>query len=141
MIKQWHAAQDVRAADWLLGEDILALHAGSAIRSLKDPGNRKLTWPQDDQIKDYTRYRTTDEAHKASGIANHAFYLAATSLGGKSWETLGAVWLQAFDRLRARSGFLDAAHATLDVAAALHGKGSRTHEAVKAAWRKVKVLA
>ena len=140
MIKQWHAGQEVQRADWLLGEDILAPHAGKAIRSLKDPGNTRLTWPADDQIKSYAHYRPTDEAHKASGIANHAFYLAAMRLGGKSWESLGAVWLKAFDRLRARSTFLDAAHATVNVAATLHGKGSAPHEAVKAAWKKVKVL-
>jgi Zn-dependent metalloprotease len=51
------------------------------------------------------------------------------------------VWFKGFDRLRARATFLDAAHATVNVAAALHGKGSASHEAVKAAWRTVKVLA
>lgn len=141
MIKQWHAGQTVGKADWLLGEDILAPHAGKAIRSLKDPGNARLTWPEDDQIKSYTRYSATDEAHKASGIANHAFYVAATTLGGKSWEKLAAVWLKAFDRLRSRATFLDAAHATMDVAATLHGSGSAPHAAIKEGWKRVKVLA
>ena len=141
MIKQWHAGQDVKHADWLLGEDIMAPRAGKAIRSLKDPGNRSLTYDDDDQIRDFKRFKPTDEAHKASGIGNHAFYLAAMALGGKSWEILGPVWLQAFGRLRARATFLDAAHATVDVAAALHGKGSEPHRAVKAAWKKVNVLA
>jgi Zn-dependent metalloprotease len=141
MVKQWHAGEDVQQADWLVGEDILAPRSGKAIRSLKDPGNRKLTYADDDQIKDYRRFKPTDEAHKASGIANHAFYLAATGLGGNSWEKLGAVWLKGYDRLRTRATFLAAAHATVDVAAALHGKGSSPHEAVKAAWKKVNVLA
>jgi Zn-dependent metalloprotease len=141
MIKQWHAKEDVTQADWLLGDDILKPKAGKAIRSLKDPGNQKLTYGADDQIKDFKRYKPTDESHKASGIANHAFYLAATRLGGHSWETLGPVWFKGFDKLRARSTFLDAAHATLSVAATLHGKGSETHNAVKAAWKKVNVLA
>jgi len=140
MIKQWHAGQDAKDADWLLGEDILAPHAGKAIRSLKDPGNGKLTWRDDDQIKDYKRYKPTDDAHKASGIPNHAFYLAAMALGGNSWERLAVVWMKGFDRLRAKATFLDAAHATVDVAAALHGKGSAPHDAVKAAWKKVNVL-
>lgn len=140
MIKQWHAGQDVEAADWLLGEDILAPHAGKAIRSLKAPGNTRLTWREDDQISDYRRYRPTQEAHAASGIANHAFYLAAMELGGKSWETLAPVWFKGFDKLRARATFLDAAHATVDVAAALGGKGCAAHKAVKAAWKKVNVL-
>lgn len=141
MIKQWHAGQDVTQADWLLGEDILAPSAGRAIRSLKDPGNNSLTWRNDDQVKDYRRYRPTDDAHKASGIPNHAFYLAATRLGGRSWETLARIWLKGFDRLRVRGTFLDAAHYTVDVAATLHGKGSEPHDAVKAAWKKVNVLA
>lgn len=140
MIKQWHAGQHVKQADWLLGEDILAPGAGKAIRSLRDPGNVRLTWRHDNQIKDYRRYQPTDEPHKASGIGNHAFYVAATTLGGRSWENLALIWLKAFDRLRARGTFLDAAHYTIDVAAALHGKGSKPREAVKAGWRKVNVL-
>lgn len=141
MVKQWHAGENVQAADWLLGEDILAPHVGKAIRSLKDPGNNRLTWREDDQIKDFRRFKISDDAHKASGIANHAFYLAATKLGGHSWETLGPVWFKGFDKLRARATFLDAAHATLSVAATLHGKSSETHDAVKSAWKKVNVLA
>ncbi len=140
MVKQWHASEDVTQADWLLGEDILEPRAGRAIRSLKDPGNHRLTCPGDDQISDYKRYSSTADAHTASGIANHAFYAAAMRLGGKSWDSLGPIWLKAFDRLRARATFLDAAHATMDVAAALHGKASDAHHAVKAGWQKVNVL-
>ncbi|CAN5564476.1 hypothetical protein BH11PSE7_BH11PSE7_13020 [soil metagenome] len=140
MVKQWHAGENATAADWLVGEDILAPGAGKAIRSLKDPGNMKLTWRHDDQIKDYRRFKPTDDAHKASGIANYAFYLAAMEVGGHSWETLGPVWLHGFDRLRARATFLDAAHATVAVAASLHGSGSRPHQAVKAGWKAACVL-
>jgi Zn-dependent metalloprotease len=140
MIKQWHADDDVTAADWLMGEDVLAPRAGKAIRSLKDPGNKNITWSHDDQIKDYRRFKPMDDAHKASGIANHAFYLAAMELGGHSWEALGVVWFKGFNALRARATFLDAAHATVAAAAALHGAGSRPHQAVKAGWKKVNVL-
>jgi Zn-dependent metalloprotease len=141
MIKQWHAGEDVKQADWLLGEDIVGPRVGKALRSLKDPGNTKLTWAKDDQLKDFKRYKPTCDAHTGSGIPNHAFYVAAMRLGGHSWEQLGAVWLKGFDKLRARATFLDAAHATMDVAAALHGKGSEAHMAVKAGWQKVNVLA
>ncbi|MEP6789829.1 MAG: M4 family metallopeptidase [Ramlibacter sp.] len=140
MIKQWHAGQDVATADWLLGEDIFAPREGRAVRSLRDPGNTKLTWREDDQIRDYRRYKATDDAHTASGIPNYAFYTAAAQIGGRSWETLGEVWLKGYSKLRARSTFLDAAHATLGVAETLHGKGSKTHDAVKAAWKKVNVM-
>ena len=141
MIKQWHCRETVGDADWLVGEDILEQHVGKAIRSLKDPGNRQLIWRHDDQISDYRKFALADEPHRASGIANHAFYVAASNLGGHSWESLAPVWFKGFDKLRSRATFLDAAHATLAVAAALHGKGSRTHRAVKAGWKKVNVLA
>jgi Zn-dependent metalloprotease len=140
MIKQWHRGETVAQADWLVGEDILERHAGKAIRSLKDPGNRNLTWRYDDQIKDRRKFTPADEPHKASGIANHAFYVAASTLGGHSWEALAKVWYRGFDKLRSRATFLDAAHATVAVAAALHGKDSKTHKAVKAGWKKVNVL-
>ena len=140
MVKQWHGNQTAGAADWLLGEDILLSGRGKAVRSLEDPGNRHMTYPKDDQIKDFRLYRPTDDVHKASGIPNHAFYVAASSVGGHSWETLGPVWYQAFDTLRARASFLDAAHACVAVAAGQHGKGSATHNAVKDGWRKVNVL-
>jgi Zn-dependent metalloprotease len=141
MMKQWHAGQDVHQADWLLGEDILAEHAGHAIRSLKDPGNPKLTWPEDDQIKDYKRFKPSQDPHTASGIGNHAFYLAATELGGHSWETLGLVWLKGYQKLHARSNYVDAARATSDSAAEVHGKDSKPHQAVRAAWKAVNVAA
>lgn len=140
MVKQWHAGEPSDQADWLIGEDVLAPHVGKAVRSLKDPGNKKLTWPQDDQIKDYRRYGVTAEAHTASGIGNHAFYLAAQALGGHSWEQLGPIWLKGFDRLYPRATYLDAAHATMGVAGTLHGKGSKPYLAVKDAWRAVHVL-
>jgi len=141
MIKQWHAGQDVHQADWLLGEDILAEHAGHAVRSLKDPGNPKLTWPEDDQIKDYKRFKPSQEPHTASGVGNHAFYLAATELGGRSWESLGLVWLKGYQKLQARSTYVDAARATADAAAEVHGKDSKPHQAVRAAWKAVNVTA
>lgn len=140
MVKQWHLGQSVDAADWLLGEDVLAPHAGRAIRSLKDPGNKHETWASDDQIRDFRRFKATDDPHKGSGVANFAFYSAAVELGGKSWETLGPVWFQGFDRLRSRATFLDAAHATVEVAANVHGRNSRAHRAVKAAWQRVNVM-
>lgn len=140
MVKQWHAGQDVAQADWLVGEDILTPGNGRAIRSLKDPGNNELTCKGDDQVSDYRRYKATSDAHTGSGIGNHAFYVAANVLGGNSWEKLARVWFNGFDRLRPRATFLDAALATIDVAAALHGKRSAAHQAVKEGWKRVCVL-
>ena len=49
---------------------------------------------------------TTDDnggVHINSGIPNHAFYLAATALGGHAWERAGRIWYDALhDRASAR---------------------------------------
>ncbi len=44
-------------------------------------------------------YVVTDEdnggVHLNSGIPNRAFHLAATAIGGRSWETAGPIWYAA----------------------------------------------
>lgn len=140
MVKQWHAGEDVTQANWLLGEHMLAPEHGRAIRSLADPGNRKLTWYEDDQFKSMDQYVEGADVHDSSGIPNHAFYLAARTMGGFSWETAGPIWYAAFSSLSRKSGFEDAAQATLQAAVARHGMKSKEYRAVQAAWRAVKVL-
>ena len=140
MVKQWHAGEDVTQASWLLGEHMLAPEHGRAIRSLKEPGNRKLTWYEDDQFKTMEQYVDGADVHDSSGIPNHAFYLAARKIGGFSWETAGPIWYAAFSSLSRKSDFGDAAKATLQTALARHGLKSKEYRAVQAAWRTVKVL-
>jgi Zn-dependent metalloprotease len=140
MVKQWHRKQTVDQADWLIGENIHAPMLGRAIRSLKSPGNRKLTWSGDDQIKSFADWHEECDAHDASGIANHAFYSVATKLGGHSWEKAGPIWFEAYDRLHAKATFREAAESTLAVAAERYGPNSAEAKAVKAGWRKVKAL-
>lgn len=139
MVKQWHAQEDVRAADWLIGEGVLAPELGRAVRSLKDPGNPKRTYDADNQARDMDGYIPRGDVHANSGIPNHAFYLAARAIGGHSWERAGRIWYEALHKLHARSGFADAAAATIATAASLFGDGSLERRAVAAAWRKVKV--
>lgn len=140
MVKQWHAGQDVAQASWLLGEHMLAPEHGAAIRSLKDPGNRKLTWYEDDQFKSMDAYTEEADVHDSSGIPNHAFYLAAKKMGGHSWEKAGPVWYDAFATLRPRASFQDAAKATLQVASSRFGNKSKEFEAITSAWQTVKVI-
>lgn len=140
MVKQWHARQTVTQANWLLGENMLAPQHGFAIRSLKDPGNRKLTWYDDDQFKSMDQYVDGADVHDSSGIPNRAFCLAAQKIGGYSWETVGPVWYEAFARLKPKASFLDAARATADVAARRFGLKSKELKAVTAAWKTVKVI-
>jgi len=139
MVKQWHLRQDVHQANWLVGEGILAPELGRAVRSLKDPGNPAHTYEADDQAKDMTGYVPGGDVHSNSGIPNHAFYLAAAALGGRSWERMGAIWYRAMHALKSDAGFAEAAGATTAAAAALFGPASREAKAVAAAWRKVKV--
>lgn len=140
MVKQWHAGQDVAQASWLLGEHMLAPQHGRAIRSLKDPGNRKLTWYEDDQFKSMDQYIDGSDVHDSSGIPNHAFYLAAQKMGGFSWEKAGPIWYEAFVKLKSKASFQDAAKATSQVASLRFGGKSKEYKAVMAAWQAVKVL-
>src|SRR5438105_1260640 len=76
--------------------------------------------------------------HVNSGIPNHAFYLAATMLGGKAWETAGRIWYDALTRrLRSRAVFQTCAEATASSAAELFGSTSAPHHAVIEAWKRV----
>ena len=98
MVKQRKLKQTADQADWLIGADILGTEFhGDALRSMKAPGHR-LRRPAARQgpaagalggLRD-----TVDDnggVHINSGIPNHAFYLLATNLGGRSWQTPGRI--------------------------------------------------
>ncbi|MBC5763378.1 M4 family metallopeptidase [Ramlibacter sp. GTP1] len=140
LVKQWHARETVREADWLIGEKVLARGMGRAVRSLKSPGNERVTWRGDEQMRSMDQYYEGCDVHDASGIPSHAFYQAAMKIGGHAWEKAGHIWFEAYDNLSRTAQFADFAQATLAVAAKRHGEASLPHNAVHAAWRKVKVL-
>jgi Zn-dependent metalloprotease len=140
LARQWHLKQDVKKADWLIGADVLADEVGKAVRSLKDPGNRDLTYPDDDQIKSMDQYEEGADVHDGSGIPSHAFYLTADAIGGFAWEKAGLIWYDAFATLKPKSKFSDAAKATLRVAKKRFGDKSKEFKAVEAAWLKVNVI-
>jgi Zn-dependent metalloprotease len=137
IVKQWSLNQTVDKADWLIGSGIMAPQAGKALRSMKDPGNTSLTWPGDDQPGTMSGYVEGGDVHTNSGIPNHAFYLAAMALGGKSWGDAAKIWYGALPLLKSNATFLDAANATISVAATL---GPKQKKAVTMAWTKVKVM-
>ena len=139
VVKQWHLDQDVTQADWLIGSGIMMPAAGKALRSMKDPGNPDLTWRGDDQPKSMDGYVNGGDVHTNSGIPNHAFYLAATALGGHAWEKAAPIWYRALPLLTPESTFRDAAHATIH-AVTLLGLGQQEKLAVSNAWKAVKVL-
>ena len=135
IVKQWAAKQNVTAANWLIGETIWNPAFGTALRSMKAPGT---TSKWDDQPASMPGYVEGGDVHTNSGIPNHAFFLAATALGGSSWEKAGPIWYKALAALTVRATFAEAARATVDAARALYGQPEV--DAVAGAWRTVKVL-
>ena len=119
---------------------------GRALRSMKAPGT---AWEGDQQpatMDDYVELPDDNDprndnggVHINSGIPNHAFYLAATALGGYAWETAGRVWYVTLTELLGpESQFTDAAQATVEVARELFG--DEVERAVTDAWSRVGVL-
>jgi Zn-dependent metalloprotease len=113
---------------------------GHAVRSLKSPGDRRVTYGDDDQAGDMSGFVAGGDVHANSGIPNRAFYLAAEALGGHAWEHAGRIWYDAVPHLEAKATFIQAAKATIDSAGRLFGNSSREQHAVQAAWQKVGVL-
>jgi Zn-dependent metalloprotease len=138
VVKQWALKQSVEEADWLIGADIMHPSVGKALRSMKEPGNTQVTWEWDDQPGSMSGYVPFGDVHTNSGIPNRAFYLAASALGGFSWEKAARIWYQALPLLQAQATFADAARATTQVAFALFGEAERA--AVDAAWKQVEVV-
>ncbi len=146
LVKQYHLGQSASQADWLIGSELLAPGVnGKALRSLADPGSAyddpKLGGkdPQPKHMRDYidlpdTRPGDYGGVHLNSGIPNHAFYLAATQIGGNAWEAPGHIWYNGLRQLTPNAQFQDAADITSQVASALYGTGSAEHKAVQDAW-------
>ena len=77
--------------------------------------------------------------HINSGIPNHAFYLAATSIGGNAWEKAGRIWYETLRdaQLQPQWGFRRFARLTITVAGRLFGAGGAEEQAVREAWSQV----
>ena len=140
------SCQTAKSADWLIGKEIMVpAPTRTALRSMKAPGTAYQNDPDlgdDPQPSHYSdRYRgTADNAgvHINSGIPNHAFYLAATAVGGKAWGAVGKVWYQVMLNLLPRSNFADCARQCRQVARGMSPQlGQRTVDAIDAAWTAV----
>ncbi|GAA4229508.1 M4 family metallopeptidase [Actinomadura meridiana] len=148
LIKQWHLGQTADRADWLIGQGLLAegIH-GIALRSMKEPGTayddpQLGKDPQPGHMDHYVdTYRDNGGVHINSGIPNHAFYLAATAIGGNAWEKAGRIWYDTLTggSLAADTDFAGFAAATVQTATRLHGADATETEAVKQAWTGVGV--
>ncbi|HYO19323.1 MAG TPA: M4 family metallopeptidase [Dermatophilaceae bacterium] len=142
LVRQYHLNQSAAKADWLIGKDIVGPELAPALRSMKAPGTANQ---YDNQPADMEHFvRTTQDnggVHTNSGIPNHAFYVTATTLGGKAWKAPGSIWYAALldSKVTPKTTFARFATVTLRQAKALYGTTSKEAQAVQAGWDAVKV--
>jgi Zn-dependent metalloprotease len=142
LVKQMALGQTADQADWLIGAGLLMPSIkGVALRSMKAPGTAydDPVLGKDPQPADMAHYDNTTRDHGGvhinSGIPNHAFYLAATKIGGNASEKAGKIWYVTLTKmLQPNSNFQDAADKTYAVAGELYGAGSPEQQAVQAGW-------
>jgi len=142
LVRQYHKKQTAAKADWLIGADIVGPELAPALRSMKAPGSANK---HDNQPADMDHYLHTAAdnggVHTNSGIPNHAFYVTATTLGGKAWEAPGNIWYDALSdpRVKPKTTFAGFAAVTLRHARSRYGTTSKEVDAVRAGWEAVKV--
>lgn len=148
LVKQYALKQTADAADWLIGAGLLTSKVhGVALRSMKAPGTAydDPVLGKDEQPASMRDYIHTAEdnggVHTNSGIPNHAFYLAATAIGGNAWEKAGRIWYETVGdpRLKRTANFRQFAQATLATADRFYGTTGPERRAVLAAWNQVGV--
>ena len=143
-LKQRLLGQTADQADWLIGEGIfLPSVQGRALRSMAEPGTAydDPTLGKDPQVATMADYVDTQDdnggVHTNSGIPNKAFHLAATGIGGTSWDGAGRIWYAALTSgLSADTDFAGFAAATVTAAQAV---SSEAAEVVRSAWEQVGV--
>lgn len=144
LVKQGKLGQTSDQADWLIGAGLFTSQIqGVALRSMKAPGTAYDDPtigkdPQPAHMRDYVEtVKDNGGVHINSGIPNHAFYLAANSMGGYAAEKAGRIWYDALrdDRIKPTTRFRAFALAT--VRAAKRTFGDVEVKAVSAAWHEV----
>jgi hypothetical protein len=149
MAKQQAGNQTAEEADWLIGEGLFMPSVkATALRSMKEPGTAydDPRLGKDPQVGSMEDYVDTSEdnggVHINSGIPNRAFYLAATKIGGKSWEQAGPVWYQALTggEVGPDTDFAGFASATVNAAHELYADSPEIGQKVTEAWTEVGVL-
>ena len=145
LVRQYSLDQDAGEADWLIGKGLFMPGVkGTAIRSMAAPGTayddpRIGKDPQVGHMRDYDENAEDNGGvHVNSGIPNHAFYLAATAIGGKAWDVAGRIWYNTLtERLQSDAVFQDFVEATIAEAGALYGAGGKVQNIVAQAWSEV----
>jgi Zn-dependent metalloprotease len=133
--------------DWLIGKEIIAPPAkDSGVKALRTMTAGRAfqdnpffgTDPQPKRMADlYTGGADRGGVHINSGIPNHAFYRAATAIGGNSWEKAGIIWYETLRSLSRLSQFQEAAVVSCRIASSKFGPESREQKAVVEAWKAV----
>jgi Zn-dependent metalloprotease len=148
LVKQYAMGQTADQADWLIGEGLFTPSVnGVALRSMKAPGTAydDPRIGKDPQPADMDHYVQTASdnggVHINSGIPNHAFYLAATTLGGHAWEKAGRVWYDALRDPSLRPTARFTTFARLTVRVATQAFGSDVSAAIADAWKGVGIVA
>jgi Zn-dependent metalloprotease len=139
---QYVLHQTAEEASWLIGEGVLTSRVhGKAIRSMAAPGTAydDPILGRDPQPAHMDDYVVTREDHGGvhinSGILNHAFFRAATFLGGYVWPVLGLIWyLTMLHDLMSVTTFRQFADATTLRAVTLYGAGHAVPRAIAYAW-------
>ncbi|MGW0362688.1 M4 family metallopeptidase [Streptomyces sp. NPDC002990] len=148
LIKQHSLGQTAQEADWLIGAGLLGPNvSGVALRSMKAPGtayddDELGKDPQPATMDDYVHtHQDNGGVHINSGIPNHAFYIAATELGGKAWERAGQIWYDTLTGgdLAVDADFADFGRLSVAAAVARYGDGGEEHRALQKAWSVVGV--
>jgi len=135
---------------WKIGEECYTSGAaGDALRYMDNPhgaGNYGYTTDDDpDHYNErYTGYADNGGVHINSGIANHAFYLAAkggthhlsgTAVTGMGADNAAKIWYRALATyMTASTNFSGARTATLSSATDLFGSSSTQYTATQNAW-------
>jgi Zn-dependent metalloprotease len=148
LVKQYLLKQTADQADWLIGAGLFTANVnGVALRSMKAPGTAYDDPvlgkdPQPAHMNEFERtFEDNGGVHINSGIPNHAFYLAATQIGGFAWEKVGRIWYETLrdSQLRPNANFRRFASLTSARADQLFGAGSAEGQAVRQAWSQVGV--
>jgi Zn-dependent metalloprotease len=145
LVKQFQLQQTASQADWIIGAGLFTPNVnGVGIRSMSAPGTAydDPVLGKDPQPGHMNGYVNTPSdnggVHINSGIPNHAFYVAATEIGGFAWEKAGAIWYEALThRFSATSDFQAAATLTYQAAGDLYGANSLEQQAVQHGWAAV----
>jgi Zn-dependent metalloprotease len=140
MFRQWEKSQDVKAADWLIGSDLMGPTAKAqgytCLRDMANPAAKHCLAAQPTQ---YSQVTPGMDPHYSSGPPNLAFCTACTTLGGKSWEKIGQVWYQSLTGFgpTPNMGMKQFADRTRQVASTMFGSAPDVAAAVDKGWKQV----